>query len=240
MENNITAKQWFDYAKQLYEKDFGVESPLIFNINTNLCTKQEIEMGIKKLGVGKVKDLVDLQAEYLKWALKSLAPHTMKNFNNIIQQGFPKDWTTSLVIPLFKSRDVNNPSNYRTIMINPLFAKFFGSMTENRISKWLEEIGKRVKGQACFRPKHSIVDHGITLRHLIEKGWEEKEEIFCCFVDFRKAFDMVPSIQTLEQNGRTLESHLIMVVHGLYEEVKVKIGTSDGLSESFISNIGVK
>lgn len=90
----------------------------------------------------EAKDLVDLQVEYLKWGLKSLAPHIMKIFNNIIQQGFPKDWTTSLAIPLFKRGDVNNPSNYRTIMINPLFAKLFGSMIENRISKWAEENGK--------------------------------------------------------------------------------------------------
>jgi len=68
--------------------------------------------------------------------MNALAPHIMEIFNNIIQQGFPRDWTTSLAIPLFKSENINNQSNYRTIMINPLFAKLFGSMVENRISKW--------------------------------------------------------------------------------------------------------
>lgn len=101
--------------------------------------------------------------------MEILAPHITRIFNNIIQQAFPTDWTTSLAIPLFKSGDVNNPSNYRTIMINPLFAKLFGSMIENRISKWAEESDKRAKGQAGFKPKHSTVDHGITLRHIIEK-----------------------------------------------------------------------
>ena len=94
-------------------------------------------------------------------------------FNNIIQQGFPTDWKTSLAVPLFKSRDVNDPSNYRTIIINPLFAKLFGCMLENRISKWAEERDKRAKGHAGFRPKHSMVDRGITLRHIIEKVWEK-------------------------------------------------------------------
>jgi hypothetical protein len=45
---------------------------------------QEIEVGIKKLGVGKTKDLVELQVKYLKWGSKTLAPHIMKIFNNII------------------------------------------------------------------------------------------------------------------------------------------------------------
>ncbi len=66
-------------------------------------------------------------------------------------------------------------------MINPLFAKLFGSMIETRINKWAKENNKRAKGQAGFRPKHSTVDHCVTLRHIIEKEWEKKQEVFCCF-----------------------------------------------------------
>ena len=76
-------------------------------------------------------------------------------------------------------------------MINPLFAKLFGSMLENKISKWVEERDKHAKRQAGFRPKHSTVDHCITLRHIIENVWDKKEEVFCSFVDFRKVFDMI-------------------------------------------------
>ena len=64
-------------------------------------------------------------------------------------------------------------------MINPLFANLFGNILKNKINKWEEEGDKCAKGQ-------------ITLRHIIEKVWEKKEEFFCCFVDFRKAFDSVP------------------------------------------------
>ena len=99
---------------------------------------QEVEIGIKKLKTGNAKDLVELQAKYLKWGRNTLAPHIMEIFNNIIEQGFPRDWTTSVEVPLFKSGYINHSSNYRTIMINPLFAKLFGSMVENRISKWAE------------------------------------------------------------------------------------------------------
>ena len=70
--------------------------------------------------------------------------------------------------PLFKSGNVNIPSNYGTIMIKPLFAKLFGSMLENKINKWAEERDNHTKGKACFRPKHSTFDHDINLRHIIE------------------------------------------------------------------------
>ena len=65
-------------------------------------------------------------------------------------------------------------------------------MVEDRISEWAEVKGKRARGQVGFRPKHSTVDHGIMLRHTVEKVWEDKEEVLCCFVDFKKAFDRVP------------------------------------------------
>ena len=103
-------------------------------------------------------------------------------------------------------------------MINPLFEKLFGSMLENKISKWAEERDKRAKGKACFRPKHSTVDHCITLRHIIEKVWEKNEEVFCCFVDFKKAFDMVPTDKIwCRMEELEVPKHLRAVVHRLYE-----------------------
>jgi hypothetical protein len=86
-----------------------------------------------------------------------------------------------------------------------------------------------------------MIDHGITLRHIIEKVWEKKEEVLCFFVDFKKAFDMVPRDKLwhiMEEIGVPL--HLKAIVHRLYEEVKVKIKTSTGISESFRSYIRVK
>ena len=101
IENNITSNQWFECARQLYEKEYEAQSPRV-NTNSKLFTLQEVENGIKKLKTRKAKDLVELQAEYLKWGMSALAPHIMKIFNNIIQQGFPRDWRTSLAIPLLK------------------------------------------------------------------------------------------------------------------------------------------
>ena len=126
-------------------------------------------------------------------------------------------------------------------MINPLFSKLFGSMLENRINKWEEEGDKRAKGKTSFRPKHSTIDHGITLRHIIEKVWYKKEEAFCCLVDFKNAFDMVPRDKLwhrMEELGVPI--HLRETVHRIYEEVKVKIRMSVGISKSFRSDIKVK
>lgn len=87
IENNIIAKQWFEYARQLYEKESEAEPPPRINTTTKLFTLQEVEIVIKKMKTGKEKDLVELQVEYLKWGMSTLTPDIMEIFNNIIQQG---------------------------------------------------------------------------------------------------------------------------------------------------------
>jgi hypothetical protein len=105
----------------------------------------------------------------------------------------------------------------------------------------VEEGDKRAKGKVGFRPKNSTIDHCITVRHIIEKVWEKKEEVFCFFVDFKKSFDMVPRDKIWDRMGELgVPVHLREVVHRLYEEVKVKIRTSAGISKSFRIDIGVK
>ena len=61
------------------------EPPPRINTTTKIFTLQEVETGIKKLKIGKSKDLVKLQAEYLRWGMNILAPHIMEIFNNVIR-----------------------------------------------------------------------------------------------------------------------------------------------------------
>ena len=65
----------------------------------------------------------------------------------MVKQGFPTPWTQSLIIPIFKTGDKNDPFNYRNIMIIPLLAKLYGIILENKIKKGLEMEDKQVKGQ---------------------------------------------------------------------------------------------
>jgi hypothetical protein len=50
----------------------------------------------------------------------------------------------SLIVPIFKSGDTNNPSNYRTIIISPILA--YGIILEKKIGIWIDNHKKRVKG----------------------------------------------------------------------------------------------
>lgn len=102
--------------------------------------------------------------------------------------------------------------------------------------------GERTKGRVLFKPKHSTIDHCVALRHFIEKVWDNQGgEAFCCFVDFRKAFHIVPIDKLwnrMEELGVPKEHR--EVFHKLYEQVRSKIRTKEGVSKCFGSDIGVK
>jgi hypothetical protein len=77
-------------------------------------------------------------------------------------------------------------------MISPIFAKIYGIILEKKISLWLESHSKRAKGQTEFRRYRSTVDHLVTFRIIVEELCNTKTNHFCCFVDFRKDFDIIP------------------------------------------------
>ena len=102
--------------------------------------------------------------------------------------------------------------------------------------------GENSKRTSGIMPKHSTIGHCITLRHLIEKIWNKQGgTTYCCFVDFKKAFDTVLRDKLwniMEELG--IPYGYSAVVHRLYENVRAKIRTSEGKSECFNSDIGVK
>ena len=82
-------------------------------------TMDDIRQGIKHLASGKAEDIDGLQARFLERGVELLAPNIKGILNGVLRNSFPGEWTTNVVIPLFKNGDINNPSNYNTIMINP-------------------------------------------------------------------------------------------------------------------------
>ena len=94
---------------------------------------------------------------------------------------------------VFKKGDATSLDNYRAIAIGAVFGKLYSVLLDTRMSNVAEKEGWRAEGQAGFRPEKSTVDHVFVLRHLIEasQGHRTSKPLFCCFVDFRKAYDMV-------------------------------------------------
>jgi hypothetical protein len=142
---------------------------------------------------------------------------------------------------IFKNGDRNIPSNYRTIMISRILAKLYGIILEKKISLWLESYGNRAKGQVGFRRYHSTLDHIVTFRIIAEELHNTKTNFFCCFVDFRKAFDPIPMKNLwnrLEEIKVSFELRALAI--RLYENIIVEFKNTKGWLKDINCNIGVK
>jgi hypothetical protein len=185
-------KDWNSYLKNIYVSSIFVGNTPNVSIEDESFSIEYINFGFKRLMEGKGKDIEIYQAKIIKIKVLIPIPCIQKLFNLLVKKGFPKPWTQSPIVHVFKICHKSSPSNYRTIMISPLLSKIYISVFENNINMWLEIHGKGAKRQVVFRGYHSTMDHIVTLRIIGEEGLNNKTNNLYCFIDFRNSFDIVP------------------------------------------------
>ena len=173
----------------------------------------------------------------LKWTGKLTHEWICSMFNLALQYGMPHDWTTNWIKPLHKGGNAKDASNYRTIMVGSIMAKLFGCIMEMKLSSWAEDNDKRAHGQAGFWKAHSTVDHLVTLRVLMEESRLAGKGLYCCFVDFKKAFDMVPRTNLWKRMEELHVPHEYMhAVARLYERVVCQVRMREDIPSQVTSD----
>jgi hypothetical protein len=143
-----------------------------------------------------------------------------------LKKVFQKPFSIGVVQVLFKGGDASKFDNYKGIIVGPILAKLFAMILEKRLSKWVEQHGLRAKGQAGFRKDYRTIDQFFILQTLIEQSKAKKKPFYCCFVDFKKAFDTVPR-EVLWQvlAGLGVEGRFLQCLQAMYAKGTVRITT---------------
>ena len=61
----------------------------------------------------------------------------------------------------------------------------------DRLQLFLDETSVIGEEQAGFRPSYSTSDHIFTLHSIVDIYLSKKKRLYCCFIDYEKAFDRV-------------------------------------------------
>ena len=105
---------------------------------------------------------------------------------------FPSEWSKSLLCPIDRKGNINDPNNYRGISLLTEISKIFTSIINKRLKRWVETNEIIGEEQAGFREQHKTVDQLFCLYTIINKYLTNKGGRFhALFVDFDKAFDRV-------------------------------------------------
>ena len=98
------------------------------------------------------------------------------------------------VVPIYKSGQKDQLSNYRPITILPFFSKILEKAVYNRLLKYLEKLNILAMNQYGFRSNHSTYMAVIDIYDKITRALDENKYavgIFIIFIDLSKAFDTV-------------------------------------------------
>ncbi|UYV73369.1 hypothetical protein LAZ67_10002875 [Cordylochernes scorpioides] len=159
IQGEIDIKEWFLFYKNLLNKE---NNEATFTLNQMIgwkdpdldaeITLEEIYDVVKKLANGKAVGQDGIPNELLK-NLPTPTLTKLKNlFNKIMStEKYPQLWTNSIVHPIYKSGDKNNPTNYRGIALCSNISKLFTTILRNRLNNWIERREIILENQAGFQ-----------------------------------------------------------------------------------------
>lgn len=155
---------------------------------------------------------------------------------------FPKMWSKSIIVPIYKKGDVDDPNNYRGVSLLSVVSKIFTYILNKRLSLWMEECELLAEEQAGFRADRSTVDHIFSLLCIIQKSMaQNKGKVYLAFVDYHKAFDSVDREKLWTCLGKKGLSHkMLQLIRKMYENVLCCVRAGQDYTDVFESPIGVK
>ena len=201
----------------------------------------EVTAALRKLSPSSAS-LGPLKAALIKAGGDVLTPVLAALFTAVFRSGcFPPEWALGAITPILKKGDPSDPNNYRGITVGHVLGKLYALVVNARLTAWLEARGKRAKGQTGFRQGHRTVDNCFILRALAERARTRGVKLFCCAVDYEKAFDLLDREEMWAALRRAgVGGTMLLAVQAMYADVPVCVRSEEGLSACFQSVLGVK
>ena len=229
VEGNIqfgseATKVWVEYTRGLladpsgHSKDkafwtspekFGnnvASPPLPDDINKDISW-DELKDVLRNLPRHKAPGPDTIPYEVLKLACDedALDPQTpfgqalLKLCNSMFKHGICAEANVTLMTYIYKKGSVMDPSNFRGIALINTIVKLVTVIVEKRSRVALEDADFLIEEQAGFRSKEECLTQVVAFYEVICRRSLDDKNTFVAFVDFKKAYDLVPHEAALEK-----------------------------------------
>ena len=104
---------------------------------------------------------------------------------------FPKPWKHSIILPIHKSGDVEEPTNFRPIILLPILSKILEKVILTQLTEYLEINHLLNESQYVFRNNSSTEQAQVTVTEQIYKSFDKGKISLLVLLNLSKAFDSV-------------------------------------------------
>jgi hypothetical protein len=167
--------------------------------------QREVERIIMGLNDDSAVGWDNISNKVLKQYKHILIPPLTHIFGKCLSEGiFPKCLKKAVVVPVHKSGNKDQITNYRPISLLPAISKILEKIINNRLVKYLEKHSILSKNQFGFRSKLSTNDAVHQLTNYVAQELDSGNQTVGIFLDLAKAFDAVSVpilLQKLESLG---------------------------------------
>ncbi len=97
---------------------------------------------------------------------------------------YPEKWKTSIIIPIHKALDINDPNNYRGIAVVDCISKLFCKILNDYIKEYLNNNHFWKYKQNGFMEKRRTEDNVMILNTVYQKYIKHKKcKIYMALID---------------------------------------------------------
>ena len=228
----------------LYNKEQDIMDPLYVDntfLNANVDIG-EIERVLKNAKNNKSAGID--QIPYEIWKCPKLLTVIQHLFQLCMDSGkIPTEWGRAIISPIPKSHKLDNrlPLSYRGISLLICIYKLYSSFLNRRLQTYIEQNNILSDEQNGFRESRSCEDHIYVMDTLINTQLDNGKEVFACFVDFSKAFDLINRDQLMLQIlNNKVDGKFYWSLKSLYSRTSACIKINGEFTSFFDINNGVR
>ena len=168
---------------------YEVETDITIPVLDSVITGDDIQRQLNKLKPNKACGPDGISPGLLTLLPAEWIVTLCTLFNNVFfSASYPLSWTKATMFTLFKKGNRMDANNYRGITVINCIAKLYDMLLCDRLNLWFSPP----REQAGAQRKRGCVEHITTLRLLTDTARRKKKKLFVTFVDFSKAYDLVP------------------------------------------------
>ena len=190
--NNLQIKELFDHFKILYNTQLN-ECQLHWS-TTNILDPfldspfegWELDFVLKELKLNKAPGMDRVGYEFFKFSPIEYRYELLTLFNQIfLKEDIPTSFRNSIIVPLHKKGEVNNPANYRGLSLLDAIYKIFTGLLLNRLNEWVEQHRIINEFQAGFRKGYSTIDNLFNLSSIVHLNFNASKKPMLFLLIFR-------------------------------------------------------